>query len=508
MERPDRSDPRRGERLLTALLETADDAVVVADAEGRILEVNGSAGRLFRRAPEDMVGRKVDILMPARWAREHDGYMRHHLETGERRIIGRGREVEGRRADGTVFPLHVTVGRAESHGEILFVAILHDLTARHTAERRAERAQRLEAVGELTQGIAHDFNNLLTVVTGNLELLAPRIETARDRALVEDALDAAALGADLIARLLAFARQGDLAPEDIDVPRLIDRTASLLRNSLSEACRLEVRHGPGLWKVHADAAQLQGALLNLALNARDAMPSGGRLTIETSRAEIDDAYIAEELDATPGNYVRISVSDTGEGMAPETQRRAFEPFFTTKPLGRGTGLGLATVYGYIRQSGGHVTIYSETGRGTTINLYLPAVPERPTREHGTPEALPQGRGEVVLLVEDDAAVRRLTQARLAALDYACLDAADGAAARRHLAERHDIALLFTDLVLPGGVSGGDLARQVARERPQVRILLTSGHSWPDTAIEGAAFLRKPYRQAALARCLRSLLDGD
>jgi PAS domain S-box-containing protein len=508
VKRFDRSDPQRGERLLAALLETADDAVVVADAEGRILEVNSSAGRLFGHAPEAMIGRTVDMLMPARWAREHDGYMRRHLETGERRIIGRGRAVEGLRADGTEFPVHLTVGRADAHGEVLFVAILHDLTARRAAERRVERAQRLEAVGELTQGIAHDFNNLLTVVTGNLELLAPRIETERDRELVQDALDAAALGADLIARLLAFARQGDLAPEDIDVDRLIDRTASLLRNSLSEACRLEVRHGPDLWKVHADPAQLQGALLNLALNARDAMPAGGRLTIETSRAEIDDAYIAEELDALPGNYVRISVSDTGEGMSPETQRRAFEPFFTTKSLGRGTGLGLATVYGYIRQTGGHVTIYSEMGRGTTINLYLPAVPERPARAPGAAEAPPRGKGELVLLVEDDAAVRRLSRSRLAALGYTCLEAADGAAARRHLAEHADIALLFTDLVLPGDVSGGDLARQVARERPGVGILLTSGHSWPDTAIAGAAFLRKPYRQAALARCLRSLLHGD
>lgn len=509
----DALSPGAGAAVLGALLDASPDAVVVADARGRILRANPAADALFGHPPGALEGRGIETLMPDAYARRHDGFVRHHLRTGERRVLDRGREVEGRRADGSAVPLHIALGRAEGEDGPLFVAVMHDLTRRRAAEAALARTERMDALGRMTAGVAHDFNNLLAIVIGNLELLEPAVGEG-DRPLIGDALAASQLGADLMERLLAFARRGVLAPERLSPAEAVGDAAALLRRTLGPRVTLETRAPEGCPEIEVDRTQLQSALVNLALNARDAMPGGGRLRLVVEAVEIDDAYIAQELDVAPGRHVRLTVADEGEGMDAETRARAFEPFFTTKGAGRGTGLGLAMVYGFVRQSGGHATIYSEPGHGTTVSLYFPAAgASAPGAAAPAPAlgALPRGRGERVLVVEDDAAVRRLSVTRLEALGYVVEAAADGDAALARLARGPAPAAVFTDLVMPGGLSGADLMRHVGRHHPGTAVLLTSG-SAGTLARDGGRdapgpLLRKPFRQAELAVRLREALDA-
>jgi PAS domain S-box-containing protein len=507
---PSAIPPEAGAAILGALLDAVPDAVVVSDARGRILRVNGAAEALFGHPPGALLGRGVEALMPEAYARRHQGFVGHHLATGERRVLGRGREVEGRRADGTTLPLHIALGRAEGEDGPLFVAVLHDLTQRRAAEAAMARTERMDALGRMTAGVAHDFNNLLAIVVGNLELLEPAVAEG-DRAMLADALAASQLGADLMERLLAFARRGVLRPERLGAAEALEEAAALLRRTLGPRVTLETRASDRGLQVELDRSQLQSALVNLALNARDAMPEGGRLLLAAEAMEIDDDYVAQEIDVTPGRYVRVTVADEGEGMDPEVRARAFEPFFTTKGAGRGTGLGLAMVYGFVRQSGGHVALYSEPGRGTTVSLYFPLAGERAAAEAPAVGALPLGRGERVLVVEDDEALRRLSVARIEALGYAVEAAADADEAVDRLARGLAPEAVFTDLVMPGSRSGADLVRHVARHHPGIAVLLTSGSAGTlgrDGAGDApAALLRKPFRQAELAVRLREALDA-
>lgn len=441
--------------------------------------------------------------------------MHHQLESGEQRIIGIGRDVEGLRSDGSVFPLHLSVGKAEIAGEIAFVAILHDLTRRRVAEDALVRSQRMDAVGRMTGGIAHDFNNLLTVIIGNLELLEMTETRAKSKALISDALGAAELGADLTSRLMVFSRKSALRPEAIDLRETVEQSMALLRRAIGAHCAVETSISEHLWQIKTDPMQLQTAILNLALNAQDAMPNGGRILIEARNAVVDDKYMAQDVDVSLGDYVRLSISDTGQGMTPEARERALEPFFTTKPVGQGTGLGLSMVYGFVRQSGGHVTIYSELGQGTTVSLYFPALAGGPAGKDTTDAPTPQlalVAGErLVLVVEDDPAVRRLSEARITELGFKCIAAASGDEAAEIMEARDDIALVFTDLVMPGELSGYDLAKLVAARNPQIKILLTSGFSegMLRKGRLGSEFpiLRKPYRQADLEKAIRTVM-GD
>ena len=502
-----------GTAELDALLAAAADAIVVADAHGRILRCNAATYRLFGFAEGTLDGQSVNILMPPAEAARHDGYMAHHLATGDTRIIGFGRELEGRRADGTLFPLHLSIGRSDTPDGPIFVAILHDLSRRRAAQLAVERSQRLGAIGEMTGGIAHDFNNILTLVIGNLELASHRDVTPEVRALLEDALEAAELGADLTARLLAFARQSRLAPARIDVNEAVERATALFRRTLARGHRLDLALAPDAGRIDVDGAQLQSALLNLLRNAEDAIAGEGVILVTTEAVTVDEAYLAQEIDVAQGRYVRISVSDTGDGMTEEARRRAFEPFFTTKPQGKGTGLGLATTWGFVRQSGGHITLYSEPRQGTTVSLYLPLAegaeaqfvpPPDPTE---TP--LP-GRGEVVLVVEDDAAVRRMTADRLAALGYATIVVAGAEAALSVLAEGRAVDLVFTDMMMPDSRTGLELARELRRLRPELPVVMTTGYAGEMIEVElvdGLPLIRKPYRQEELAAVLRRALEA-
>lgn len=500
--------------LFDILMDAAVDAIIISDAKGRILRANGAAGSLFQHAPETLVGQDVGILMPRDMAAQHGAFMDQHLTTGRRSILDQSREVMGQRADGTTFPLLISLGRGETEKGVFFVSIMHDRSDIKAMEQATERSQRMDAIGRMTGGIAHDFNNLLTVVIGNLELLENADLPDRQRRLLADALSAAELGADLTSRLTIFARNSELEPSVLDLKEQLDQSIGLLRHTIGSHCEIKTSASPDLWPVAADASQLQTAILNLAMNSQDAMTGGGTVSLEAHNVDINDTYIAQELDVVPGRYVRLSVSDTGQGMTPDERAHALEPFFTTKPVGYGTGLGLPMVYGFVKQSGGHLTIYSEPGQGTTISLYFPALegdPVAPGADHAPrADAVDGPAGGVVLIVEDDEKLRRLSDTRLTALGYRCRTAETADEAWDMLAGMDDVVLVFSDMVMPGAMSGYDLARRIAKDRPEIAVLLTSGFSesvlrdrWAGDEFK---MLRKPYRQADLERAVHAVLD--
>ncbi|WP_157217117.1 response regulator [Flavisphingomonas formosensis] len=403
---------------------------------------------------------------------------------------------------------------------------LNDTLERRVAEAVAEReiaaealrqAQKMEVVGQLTGGVAHDFNNLLTIITGNMDMVRRSLDRGdeeRVRRAIDNAQKGAERAASLTQRLLAFSRRQPLAPKPIDVDRLVSNMSDLLNRALGETIRLEIVTTPGLWRIEADPNQLENCLLNLAVNARDAMPDGGKLTIETANARLDESYSAAHAEVAPGNYVVIAVSDTGMGMSRETLSRVFEPFFTTKEVGRGTGLGLSMVYGFVKQSGGHVKIYSEEGAGTTIKIYLPRLMrEAAGEEEPTDVAAPgQGQSETILVAEDDDDVRAYTIEILRELGYQVLAAHDGAAALRLIA-REDLAidLLFTDVVMPH-MSGRELVERAREIRPDLKVLYTSGYT--RNAIvhngrldAGVEMIAKPFTYQALSARVRDILDA-
>jgi CheY-like chemotaxis protein len=370
----------------------------------------------------------------------------------------------------------------------------------------------MEAVGQLTGGIAHDFNNLLTIILGNAELMQEALARARPalRAMADTVFGAAHRGAGLTRRLLAFARKQNLEAAPVDLNELVVGMGDLLHRSLGGHIVAKHRLADELPLALADRSQIENALLNLAINGRDAMTGGGVLTIETAAAHLDETYAAaNDIDA--GDYVMLAVTDSGAGMPPEVVERVFEPFFTTKEVGRGTGLGLSMVYGFVKQSGGHMRVYSEVGHGTTVKIFLPpAAAGAPSAEPpASAQDLPGG-GETVLVVEDDPQVRRLTAHRLGDLGYRVIECADGPGAMAILESAQPIDLLFTDVVMPGGLNGRELAGTARRRRPNLKILLTSGYAeaaLADRAADDETFtiLTKPYNRRALAERIRSVL---
>jgi PAS domain S-box-containing protein len=397
-------------------------------------------------------------------------------------------------------------------------ASITDITDRKAAEaQRAEleaelaQAQKMEAVGQLTAGVAHDFNNLLAVILGNAELLQDELVT--DKPGLIAIIRATGRGADLTQRLLAFSRKQVLSPEIINANNLIAGITAMLHRTLEEHIDIENVAAADLWNCDADPAQLENALVNLAINARDAMPDGGKLTIETANARLDDDYAAAQADVKPGQYVMIAVTDTGSGMPPEVREQVFEPFFTTKKVGAGSGLGLSMVYGIVKQSGGNVTIYSEEGEGTTIKLYLPRSTETEVAEtKPATNEVPVARGETVLVVEDDPDLRTLAVALLSDLGYQVKEAATGPAALGQLGSTTRANLLLTDVVLPGGMNGRELATEANRRAFGIKVLYMSGY--PEDAImhhgrldADVELLQKPFRKADLARAVRKVLDN-
>ncbi|MBA4163817.1 MAG: hypothetical protein C0510_04160 [Erythrobacter sp.] len=394
------------------------------------------------------------------------------------------------------------------------LGIVRDITDQRNLELQIRQIQRLDAVGHLTGGMAHDFNNLLAIILGNCDLLREQLADGSESArLAGEVIAAAERGAELTRRLLAFARQQHLEPTPIKLNERLPEIGALLKRTLGENISLDLIPGTDIWSALVDPAQVDDALVNLAINARDAMPSGGHIVIETANVVLDEIYAAAHSEVIPGDYVLLSVSDTGSGMTPETMTRAFEPFYTTKDVGKGTGLGLSQVYGWVKQSGGHIKIYSEVGHGTTIKLYLPrAILE--VERHNDPttsfEATPTGT-ETILVVEDNPNLRSVVLHQLHDLGYSTLEAEDAHAALRLVESGTTCDLIFTDVIMPGGMTGYELAKTVRASRPEVKVILTSGYTEQAARVGNGDFdkyqvLSKPYRKHDLARALRNALD--
>ena len=393
-----------------------------------------------------------------------------------------------------------------------------EINRRAAAEEALRQSQKLDAIGHLTGGVAHDFNNLLTIIIGNLEAAQRQLESWTDGAQIklsrrlENAMHGAQRAATLTKRLLAFSRQQPLNPALLDVNRVLNGLSDFLRRALGEDVSLEIVGGGGVWPVEADAAELEAAILNLAVNARDAMPEGGKLTIEASNSYLDDNYCRQNADVQPGQYVQIAVTDTGSGMRKDVIERAFEPFFTTKESGQGTGLGLSQVYGFVKQSGGHVKIYSEAGEGTTIKIYLPRFFGRASAAEEKAAAPRRGRsGESVLVVEDDSDVRDYVVETLASLGYKVFEAGEAESALRLLDENPSVHLLLTDVVMPG-MNGRKLAEEARLRRPDLKILYMTGYSRNAIMHQGRLdigvdLLQKPISSEQLASAVRKMLDA-
>jgi PAS domain S-box-containing protein len=475
---------------------------------------------LLNRGGEDLLGYsrteylgKTDYdFFPKEQADQFVACDRVVLESGETQITPEEQITTHYRGVRLLKTIKVPVKDKDGKPQYL-LGFSEDITEKKATEQQLRQAVKMEAVGQLTGGVAHDFNNLLGIIIGNLDIAAEH--AAGDPALreiIQEALGGALRGAELTRRLLAFSRKQPLQPAVIDLNQGLPQIAGMLRRTLGEQVTVELHPDAGLWPVKVDPAQLDEAILNLAINARDAMPKGGTISIETHNVRLDRDYTAANPEATPGEYVQLAVSDTGAGMSPQVIERCFEPFFTTKGIEKGTGLGLSMVYGFVKQSGGHIKIYSEVGHGTTVKIYLPRTDGgaiagvRPVAaEHAPPGT------ELVLMVEDNKDLRTVTLKQLIDLGYRTLEAENARAALKILAERPDIDLLFTDIVMPGGMTGTELAREARRLYPKLKILLTSGYTARAMAngfhdIEGLELLNKPFRKRDLAQRLRMVLE--
>lgn len=517
----DISDRKRAEQalqqsrqLLQDVIDAVPAAIAVKDRDLRFILVNRGFEALYGMSAPQLLGKRTGETRGAENAALIEAMDREVFRTG-RAIPFQEIEAQSDEDRGHTYWMGKMPLR-NSDGQVFgTVGVALDITERKATEEKLRQSQKLEAIGQLTGGVAHDFNNLLSIILGNLELLNERLaDNDNLRSLAKVAMRATLRGADLTQRLLAYARRQPLQPRRTDVNQLVGNVAEILTRTLGETILLETQLHADLWATQIDPGQLESALINLAVNARDAMAQGGSLTIETSNAEIDGRPTATADDVAPGQYVLIAVTDTGCGMGPGVIERAFEPFFTTKETGKGSGLGLSMVYGFVRQSGGYVKIYSEVGRGTTIKLYLPRATggDQAVQTPRANEDVPAGNGEHILIVEDNPAVQALVVHMVQALGYQVTAAADGPAALS-LLDSCPFDLLLTDVILPRGVGGPTLAREAKKRCPGLRAIYMSGYTQSallrDNALEPDAILiSKPFRKAELARRLREALAAD
>ena len=538
VERKAADDLERARDFLRAVVDGAADPIYVKDREGRFVLANLETAKIYGVDRDSMIGKRdADYATPE---------VAHAFEATDRRIMetGRAEVVEEQvHKDGELRTYQSSKAPWRHGSEVLgLIGVSQDITERKAAERalreladelesrveartrdieKAEgqirQMQKIDAIGQLTGGIAHDFNNMLAVVIGSLDIAYRRMDEdpVRARTFINNAREGAARAATLTSRLLAFSRQQPLAPESLDVNKLVANMSELLRRTLGEQIQIETVLAGGLWRTMADPGEVENALLNLCVNARDAMPNGGRLTIETANAHLDEAYAGDHLEVDVGQYVLICVSDTGAGMPPDVVERAFDPFYTTKPVGKGTGLGLSQVHGFIKQSGGHVKIYSEIGHGTTLKVYLPrwfgADVSRAAGPRRDGAAARGAATEIVLVVEDEAGVRNISVDALRELGYTVIHAENAAEALAMIGRHPKIDLLFTDIIMPE-MNGRQLADRAVALRPDLKVLYTTGYTRNAVVHNGVldpgvAFLPKPFTIDQLATKVRQVIDG-
>ena len=493
-------------------------AVIVEEDDGqfRYAEANPATLRLYKKNREAVIGHTIQEVLGAESASDIEAYLATCLH--------RGAPLRYERSQGdAIIEAIVTPAPQELGAPRRVVVSAHDVTERRRLEQQLQQSQKMEAVGQLTGGVAHDFNNLLTLVIGGLDIIGRQITNLPDPLALtriergrEMAMQGAQRAASLTTRLLAFSRQQPLNPQALDANKLVVDVCDLLRRAIGETITVETALGTDVWRMYADANQLENALLNIGFNARDAMPNGGKLIIETANASLDKAYISSlSEDIAPGEFVMIAITDTGTGMDMTTRQRAFDPFFTTKEVGKGTGLGLSQVYGFARQSAGHVKIYSEIGEGTTVKIYLPrSASDRKNQIIGEANKLSRWTGaETILVVEDDDELRKYASGVLEELGYRVMSAGTGAAALETLNGSHQIDLLLTDVVMPGGMNGRQLADNAVGRRQSLRVLYMTGYTRNAIIHQGRLdlginMISKPFSFEELAAKVRQVLDAE
>jgi hypothetical protein len=504
-------DKRRTESILNAILESAAQAILTIDRDGKILSANTRTSEIFGYSHAELIGQPVDVLLPESARNAHSAHRAEYFAAPRVRPMGVGLDLSGRRQDGTTFPVEISLSYLESEG--VAIAFVSDITPRKELESQLLQSQKMEAVGRLAGGIAHDFNNLLTIISGYDRMLLDRISPLDPlRGYAEEILKASDRATALTKQLLAFGRRQPIKPSLLDLNRVLTESQGMLRRLIPENIEVVIVPQPDIWNVLADQNQLDQVILNLSLNARDAMPTGGRLTIETRNVKLGDGYSQRHFGVTPGPYVMLAVSDNGSGMDAQTVSHIFEPFFTTKSSQKGTGLGLSIVYGMVKQNHGDIWVYSELGKGTTMKIYLPRAVGEATGAAQPEKASGQITGnETVLIVEDEDGVRKLITDVLETKGYDVLAAAHGQEAIE-LAGATRIDLLLTDVVLPN-MNGRELANQLLKLQPEMKILFISGYT-DNTIFEhgvlgtGANFLAKPFRFEDLLTKVREVLSAS
>jgi len=500
---------RRANDMLTAVIDASPVAILCLAPDRTVMIWSRAAEQIFGYSAEEVLGKPYMLVPP--------GHETQYDDLFDRALAGetlRDIRVTRRRKDGAAIDVSFDAAAMIGPNGVKGVAYaLSDITERNRLEQQLRQSQKMDAIGQLTGGVAHDFNNMLTVITGTIDILGEAVADKPELAAIAQLIsEAADRGAELTARLLAFARKQPLQPRNFDPNEVATEVVKLLRPTLGEHIDVVWNLETDVWPAHADPSQVVTALLNLAVNARDAMPQGGKLTLETANVHLDDIYASAHSEVAAGPYVMFAVSDTGPGIPVAIREKVFEPFFTTKEVGRGTGLGLSMVYGFVKQSGGHIKLYSEEGQGTTFKIYLPRADS--DRNEAASDIAPQAPvgNEVILVVEDDEIVRQSVTAQLASLGYKTITASTAAEALALIDSGVAFDLLFTDLVMPGPMGGNELATEAAKRRDSLKVLFTSGYT--QSAIihhgrlkAGVLLLPKPYRKPDLARMVRKALGA-
>jgi len=498
--------------MVEALLESASQAILSVDSSGKIVLANHRAEEMFNYTRDELVGASIEMLLPESRRGAHEQHRERYFGQPRVRPMGIGMELSGRKRCGIEFPVEVSLSSVQTPNGVFAIAFVTDISRRKLLEEQLVHAQKMEAVGRLAGGVAHDFNNMLTVIAGYNRMILDELrpdDPLRD--YVEEIARAAGRAGAITKQLLVFSRRQMLEPRVISVNGIVTQIEKMLLRLLGEDIQLTLDLQEDVANIKADPNQLEQAIVNLAVNARDAMPSGGQIFLQTANVRLDETYVQTHLGVRPGDYVMIAMTDTGYGMDAETRKRIFEPFFTTKEKGKGTGLGLSSVYGMVKQSGGDIWVYSEPGKGATFKLYFPQVHAAVETNVGQPERFETPASATVLVVEDEQAVRELTVRMLQRLGYKVLSAASGREAievSNSFAGR--ISLLVTDVVMPE-MSGRQVADAIIAARPEVKVLFLSGYT-EHTAIHqgigaGVNFLPKPFSRESLARKLVEITNN-